>query len=118
MSQENFYTTTSIVFAIVTYICNIITVLVAGFGLIFIGFTKRCNRLNQSLVVLNAIIFVQATALIIPFSKQEPNLIFEAALYFVYVVSLNLAHWAVSYVYLKASIEMNAMLDRNIHMNN
>ena len=37
---------------------------------------------------------------------------------FVQFSCLNLAHWVVSYAYLKVTIEMNAMLDVRVHLNN
>jgi hypothetical protein len=32
-------------------------------------------------------------------------------------MSINLAHWAVTHTYIKASIEMRAMLDKQVHLN-
>ena len=37
---------------------------------------------------------------------------------FVQFSCLNLAHWMVSYAYLKVTIEMNAILDVRVHLNN
>ena len=41
---------------------------------------------------------------------------FSKTLFVIETMALNFVHWAITYIYIKASIEMNAILDKRVHM--
>ena len=91
-----------------------VTIIAALYGLYIIVRTKRCKRRYLSLIALDVTFLVTGVAAFASL-VDSTILVFDQA---VLIASSNMAHWFVCYVYLKTSVEMNALLDKRIHSDN
>ena len=117
MTPEQFSSFTYKIFVYTYYICYSLTAVIALAGLTFVVVTKRYNCILLLLyiaVLVDTVTFVAFEN----FSAQHPNRPLFMTSLSINTAADELSHLVVSYAYLKVIIELNALMDKQIHLNN
>jgi hypothetical protein len=79
--------------------------------------TKRLS--NYALLALNTLILIDSTTFVLmQYAEETSKTIWIRITLSINTATDELAHWAICYAYLKVIIEMNALLDKRIHLDN
>ena len=116
MSAASFANATGLAFHICYYTAYVLTTLLAFGGLIFLFLTRRHR--NLLLITLNMVILVDCVTFILFELYQQTG-----SPHFAWSLSINtsadtLSHYIVAFAYIKVILELNALLDKDILLNN